>query len=81
MTPIVNLHHDVAIEDVHTQDITDQTRDTDVGVTIGSGVQGRHWLVEARFTAGLRNIAADAAEVAAPVNHRRAFAILGGWRF
>ena len=50
----------------------------DMPYIVGGGMQHRRWLVDARITRGLMNIAADPAQ---PPVKTRAFSVLMGVRF
>ncbi|MPZ21707.1 MAG: outer membrane beta-barrel protein [Luteitalea sp.] len=60
------------------EEIDRRTTGTDLGLTFGGGWEGEHWLVEGRFSPGLRNISSDPTE---PVVKTRTFAMLAGIRF
>jgi outer membrane protein with beta-barrel domain len=61
------------------EDIDDRIKRTNWSVTIGLGVQARRWLLEARFSQGLRTIATD--DVGEPPVKSKAVAVLAGVRF
>lgn len=60
------------------EEIDKRTTTTDLGLTFGGGLEGAHWLIEGRFSPGLKNISADPTE---PVVKTRAFAVLAGIHF
>jgi hypothetical protein len=60
------------------EDIDTQLNGSDFSYVFGAGAQHRRWLVDARFTRGMRNIASD--PFPAPVK-TSAFAVLVGTRF
>jgi hypothetical protein len=59
------------------RDIADRVTGTDFGVMVGAGLQGRRWLVEGRYSAGLKNIATDSDDSV----KARTIAVLAGIRF
>jgi hypothetical protein len=64
------------------EDIGDLVSGTNLSYVAGAGLQHRRWLVDARFTRGMRNIASDAMSVAEPVPVKTgAFSVLMGARF
>jgi hypothetical protein len=76
--PEVMFSMNVALEDG--PDVDDRVKAADITMALGAGLQGRRWLVKARFSLGLcdsaeQELASDRAA------RRRAFAILAGLRF
>jgi hypothetical protein len=76
------LHRNSVIREVvdagRKVEISDLVSATDMSFIVGGGLQHRRWLVDARVTRGMKNIAADPAQM--PVK-TRAFAVLMGVRF
>lgn len=64
-------------DDGDDQDIGDRVKGADFGVTAGAGLQGRRWLVEGRYSEGLKNIASDSDDSVKV----RTIAVLAGIRF
>jgi hypothetical protein len=60
------------------EDIDDLVSRSNLSYLAGAGLQYRRWLVDARFTRGMRNIASDPAAVAVKTG---AFSVLMGARF
>jgi hypothetical protein len=60
------------------EDIADLVSGSDLSYIFGAGVQHRRWLVDARFTRGMRNIATDPTPVGVKTG---AFSVLMGTRF
>ena len=60
------------------EDIDEMVSDNNLSYIFGVGVQYRRWLVDARFTRGMRNIATDPTTVAVKTG---AFSVLMGARF
>jgi hypothetical protein len=58
--------------------ITDEVNSGDFSYILGAGLQHRRWLVDARLTRGMRNIASDPTPVAVKTG---AFSVLMGARF
>ena len=59
-------------------DISEMVSATDMSYIVGGGLQHKRWLVDARVTRGMKNIASDPAQI--PVK-TRAFSVLMGVRF
>ena len=60
------------------EDIADLVSGSDLSYIYGAGLQHRRWLVDARFTRGMRNIATDPTPVGVKTG---AFSVLMGTRF
>jgi opacity protein-like surface antigen len=60
------------------EDIDHLVSGSNLSYIVGAGAQYRRWLVDARFTRGMRNIASDPAQVAVKTG---AFSVLMGARF
>ena len=60
------------------EDIADLVSGSDFSYIYGAGVQHRRWIVDARFTRGMRNIATDPTPVGVKTG---AFSVLMGTRF
>lgn len=67
-----------SVEDNGEQDdIGDLLKSTDLGFTVGGGLQARRWLVEGRYTQGLGGIALDSRDSV----KTRTIAVVVGMRF
>ena len=75
--PTFGLKLDARWSDAH-EDIADRVKRTNWSLAIGLGVQGRRWLVEGRFSQGLRTIATD--DLGEPAVKSKSVAILAGVR-
>jgi hypothetical protein len=60
------------------EDISEQVNGSNFSYIAGGGLQHKRWLVDARFTRGIRNIATDPTPAAVKT---RAFSVLMGARF
>jgi hypothetical protein len=72
--------NDVELDDADDFDI----KSSDVGITIGGGLDINRFLVDLRYTFGLRNISDDTGEEGAPENldiKNRTFSVMVGFRF
>lgn len=84
--PSIALRRNAVIREVadagRHEDIADLVSGSDLSYVYGAGLQHRRWLVDARFTRGMRNIATDRAPVPVPVLVKTgAFSVLMGARF
>jgi hypothetical protein len=59
------------------EDLSSEVRSYDIGIALGGGVEFGRWIVDARFTRGLVNVAA----VSGDDIKNASFAIMGGVRF
>jgi len=62
------------------ESITDQTSGVDVGVSVGGGVEITRFIIEGRYTKGLRNILNSAGLTNTSIK-TNAFAVMFGFRF
>jgi hypothetical protein len=60
------------------EDLTDDFQRADYGLAVGVGVEITRFLVEARYTQGIGNIAKDKDD---PVTKAKTFAVMAGFRF
>ena len=70
--------HHLGADGGEDRDVSDRVDGADVGLTFGGGVQWSRWLLEGRFTQGLRDVATDEGDEAV---RTRSFVVLAGIRF
>ena len=64
---------------IETRDFADQIKRVDVGVAVGAGATAGRFLVEGRWTEGLRDV--ESADVFGAAVRHRVLAVLAGFRF